>query len=123
MILWKDFILDDFVGPVLANIENEPAPKSCRRKRFGSPSVMEDAMGAKTETSEYVSIQETRQERWPARMVGFSSLDSASSGMEAGEGYRVSISWKRREGDRFQRVWKIILLIFAEKNEWFGRAV
>jgi hypothetical protein len=74
VIFWKDFIFDDVLGPVLApsifeSNDSETDLSSCRKERFGSPSVQEDAMGS-------VLIQETGQEQRPARMVGHSSLDS-----------------------------------------------
>jgi hypothetical protein len=82
VILWKDFILDDVVGPILdVDFDDEKEIlTSCRRKRIGSPSVMEDANGI---------IQETRQEQRPARMVGLSNLDSpAEPHMEVSLGDR-----------------------------------
>lgn len=85
MIFWKDFILDDTIGPVLSPElfqdigEERGTLKVCRRKRLGSPSVQEDAWGMKNEAIEVASIQETRQEQRPARMVGHSSLDSYSN--------------------------------------------
>ncbi len=86
MILWKDFVLDDQVGPLLRFTEDA---LECRRTRLGSPSVMDDAM---------VSIQETGQEQRPARMVGLPALDSQKSSMEAGVGDRVQVL--RRKGER-----------------------
>ena len=69
MIRWKDFVLDDVIGPSLILDFNE-----CRETRPGSAqSVMEDAKA---------HIQETRQEQRPARMVGLSSLDSSPFDME-----------------------------------------
>lgn len=81
MIHWQDFILDENIGPVLSPelFEGQPEPISCRRKRLGSPSIMDDARGTQTEAIDVASFQETRQEQRPARMVGLSSLDSARS--------------------------------------------
>lgn len=68
MIFWKDFILDDFCGPVL----------SFREGDVGSD-IMEDGSASS-------SYQETRREKEPARMVGQSVLDSKNSlCMEADE--------------------------------------
>ena len=83
-ILWKDFILDDFFGPSL-NFENE-SPHDRREARTGSPQHRQEDDGG-TQASQ--TIQETGQMQRPARMVGFSSLDSRSgrgdpTGMEAG---------------------------------------
>ena len=75
MIFWKDFVLDEVIGPVidpsLLDGVSDPVPTSCRRKRLGSPNVKDDVRG--------VSFQETGQEQRPARMVGLSSLDSESA--------------------------------------------
>ena len=90
MILWKDFILDDVIGPSLAFADEGEV---CRMLRFGGPGVMEDASGKKGVKT---PIQETGQVRQPARMVGYSSLDSAQTGMEAGRGYRATL---RRKGE------------------------
>jgi hypothetical protein len=95
VITWKDFILDDVVGPVMM----DPSPidsnetEVCRRTRLGSTIVMED------EESENSSIQETRQEQRPARMVGHSSLDSsASPHMEVSSSNRALTGlWPRGE--------------------------
>jgi hypothetical protein len=76
VIFWKDFLLDDVVGPVLALPEERLSTKSSREEvRLGSPNTRNGASG-KQETLD-VSIQETRQEQRPARMVGHSSHDSA----------------------------------------------
>ena len=76
MILWGDFILDDIMGPLLA-MPGEASSTSCRNeKRLGSPDTRNGASGKQNETLG-VSIQETRQEQRPARMVGHSSHDSA----------------------------------------------
>ncbi len=66
MILWKDFLLDDVCGPILVSCEGGG----------GSRSIMDDA-------NVEISIQETRQEHRPARMVGTSGLESTLMGMEA----------------------------------------
>lgn len=91
MIFWNDFLLDDVVGPYLV-FEDEDL--KCRKTPSGRPSVMEDAVGV-TETRECVSIQETRQEQRPARMVGLSSLESAQTGMDASRMGRIGL---RRRG-------------------------
>jgi hypothetical protein len=70
VITWKDFILDDVVGPIMNDAIFESSDLSCRvTSRLGSPIVMEDVTGA---------IQETGQEQRPARMVGLSHLDSCT---------------------------------------------
>ena len=74
MITWKDFILDDFLGPVLADIE------SCRE--WVSSGVEEGGRSSAEETGKN-SVQETRQGQQPARMVGGSSLKAVRIGMEA----------------------------------------
>lgn len=67
MILWKDFVMDDLMGPYLVCSEE-----------LGSRDIMEDV-------NEKQTIQEMRQEKAPARMVGSPGLDSnALSGMDAG---------------------------------------
>lgn len=75
MIFWKDFILDDEIGPYLWIGTSDPKN---RRSKTDCPGVMEDA------------IQETGQEKRPARMVGYSSLDFTKTGMEAGQGKFIS---------------------------------
>ena len=112
MIFWKDFILDDVVGPSLfigsedfvntsvknsvvsaaKNFSEEASHESCRGKRFGGSSDMEVASGAQ--------IQETRQEQKPARMVGFSGLESHKSarvGMDANLSDRTGQSRQEEE--------------------------
>jgi len=83
VIVWKDFILDDFFGPTLSlEFERQESQsgrsggttKSCEA-RLDNPGVMEDANG---------NIQETGQEKRPARMAGSLSLDSTQAGMDAG---------------------------------------
>ena len=89
MILWKDFVLDDFLGPVLLMPEEESQnTKVCREERLGSPIVMED---------EGMQIQETRQEQRLARMAGLTSLDLAQTGMEAGRSNRAQSTRQRGE--------------------------
>ena len=92
MILWKDFILDDVMGPTLVfafdeiaklNQEKQTESQKCRASRFGSLGVKDDADRV---------IQETRQEIEPARMVGLSGFESKSStaqtNTEVGQGNR-----------------------------------
>ncbi len=68
MILWKDFVLDDFIGPYLVCSDEEVTPRTHQ----------EDGNTAA------ILIQETRQEKAPARMVGSPSLDSNGRlGMDA----------------------------------------
>jgi hypothetical protein len=93
VIFWKDFILDDVVGPILADVgsKDDKDYKVCRRTRLGSPSVMEDARGN--------TIQETGQEQRPARMAGLSSLDSSTTAQthtDVSRGDRVDIQRHRR---------------------------
>ena len=107
MIFWKDFILDDKVGPLLVattsampiNVSRrrkQIAAQSCREMRFGSPSVMEDALGTNG-TLDGVSIQETRREQRPARMVGPGDLDFAQADMEVSRSNRTRILRQRGE--------------------------
>ncbi len=84
MIFWKDFILDDVLGPVLSpeifEQESEIGSTSCREERFGSPRKQPGLRpGSQEDAAMGVSalIQETGQEQRPARMVGHSSLDSS----------------------------------------------
>ena len=73
MILWMDFILDDKVGPVLS-IDSIGMGAS---DGADVVSVMEDGRSN--------HIQETGQERRPARMAGKSSSEFiAASRMDAG---------------------------------------
>ena len=93
MILWQDFILDDQFGPYIVTDDSTVVITSrdikCRKAVLGSPNVMEDVRG---------QIQETGQEKRPARMVGYSSLDSISqSGTDASLGDRVMSSRRRGE--------------------------
>lgn len=57
-------------------------------------SIMDDA-GKQKGPSEEGLIQETGQEVRPARMVGYSSLDSAKPSMEAGYDARAYLLWRR----------------------------
>ena len=89
MIIWKDFILDDVVGPILAmpeEMQRELTKGSRKEERLGRPDAMKGARGKKCEVERSsethvqvlsTTIQETRQEIQPARMVGSSSHDSA----------------------------------------------
>jgi hypothetical protein len=70
----------------------------CHKSSSGNVSIMEDANKA-TRSYESDLIQETGQEVRPARMVGYSSLDStARSSMEAGYDDRASCLWRGGEG-------------------------
>jgi hypothetical protein len=90
-IRWNDFILDEFLGPILSFEESSPVS----RAGIGASgnSVMEDAAGDSGQ------IQETRIGERPARMVGQPNLDSTqnplSSGMEADRGDRILSRWQR----------------------------
>jgi len=104
VILWKDFVLDDEAGPLLVSQETT-APMMvsrnhiCREKRFGSPSVKEDAIGTNgTLANNGVLIQETRREQRPARMVGLTDLEFAQAGKEASRSNRTVNSLQRGEG-------------------------
>ncbi|MEO5971230.1 MAG: hypothetical protein ABIQ95_14980 [Bdellovibrionia bacterium] len=69
---------------------------SCHKQVPGCLSIMEDASKQKR-SSEGGLIQETGQEVRPARMVGYSSLDSAKSSMDAGYDDRAYLLWRRGE--------------------------
>jgi hypothetical protein len=69
---------------------------SCYKQVPGCLSIMEDACKQKR-ASEGVLIQETGQEVRPARMVGYSSLISAKSSMEAGYDDHAYLLWRRGE--------------------------
>ena len=71
MITWMDFVLDDFLGPVL-NFEQD-GEQVCRAS--ASSEFMDDG---RTDT-----IQETRTGQQPARMVGESLLDPVRFGLDA----------------------------------------
>jgi hypothetical protein len=91
VILWNDFVLDPVFGPLLIGDGADGDGSAQRREqRLGSPSVMEDA---RTST-----IQETGQELRPARMVGYSSLESIAGGMDANPGNRA-VYRRQREGE------------------------
>jgi hypothetical protein len=74
MILWQDFIIDDFWGPTLQAASDSAGSdrpiQVCRRKRQleRTTCIEEDAQGA--------LIQETGLGHLPARMVGGPCLDS-----------------------------------------------
>ena len=87
MIFWKDFILDDIVGPILAMPEERPTTSGRDETRFGSPDTRNGASGNNTVLS--TDIQETRQEQRPARMVGHSSHDSAQVDRKSAESNRT----------------------------------
>ncbi len=88
MILWKDFVLDDEIGPVLLFREIEQLAGS-REKEGAVLRVMEDARKH--------LIQETRQGQQPARMVGISGLEGVRESMEADKASLTS-SQRRRRG-------------------------
>ena len=89
MIRWKDFVLDSDFGAQL-DVEFEGVIQVNRGRRIGGPSVKDDASRIK--------IQETRQERLPARMVGSSSLDDEIlASTDAGRDHRLELSRKRGE--------------------------
>ncbi len=77
MIFWKDFILDDVLGPHLVLPDEDRIRNTLG---MGAQSIMEDAI-VKSE-----DIRETGQEQQPARMAGLPSLDSNRSSMEADRG-------------------------------------
>lgn len=66
-IFWKDFVLDDVFGPLLAFPETSA---SCRTEAQAGCTDTQEGIRAK--------IQETRTEQRPARMVGLSDLDSSA---------------------------------------------
>ena len=74
MIYWNDFIFDEILGPILAMPEERPQGNRIT-VRSGDTDARNGASGNKQVLS--ISIQETRQEQRPARMVGLSSHDSA----------------------------------------------
>ena len=82
MIFWKDFIIDDFMGPLL-NVDGLKSSEMSLEVRVvdGCDSVIKE--------DEYASrkhIQETRRENEPARMVGQTGLDKKRSlCMDAGD--------------------------------------
>ncbi|OFZ20154.1 MAG: hypothetical protein A2X94_09620 [Bdellovibrionales bacterium GWB1_55_8] len=68
-------------------ITHAEACDEIRERCSGGPNVMEDE-----------GIQETRQEQRPARMVGYTALEFAQTGMEAGRGCSNTESRRRGEG-------------------------
>ncbi|MGK5082218.1 hypothetical protein WDW37_02850 [Bdellovibrionota bacterium FG-1] len=74
MIFWMDFALDDVAGPLLVFPEDRERVGR-NETRLGSPDARNGASGNNGVQS--TSIQETRHEQRPARMVGSSSHDSA----------------------------------------------
>jgi hypothetical protein len=84
VIRWKDFILDDIVGPILA-LPEEMAAKDERPATNGRDDIGLSQFGSSLDTrngavgtnTAQADIQETRQEQQPARMAGLSSHDSA----------------------------------------------
>lgn len=106
MIYWKDFELNTTFGPLLVldkkDKKDNKEDRKNRETRIGSPhsSVMEDAQSGYTWASHDALIQETGQKQRPARMVGLSSLDSATPRMDAGRDveHRVQVSRRRGEG-------------------------
>ena len=96
MIVWMDFVLDDFFGPSLKTGGNE----FCRTMRLGRPVIMEDEKrsGNTAGHVETSTIQETGQVNRPARMVGSHSLDlNAQTGKEAGTGVQGAIEQRQKE--------------------------
>jgi hypothetical protein len=65
VIRWNDFVFDEVLGFVL---DIEGSPNEFRAERTGGSSGEDAATTG--------PIQETRDEQRPARMVGFSDLDS-----------------------------------------------
>ncbi len=82
MIYWQDFLIDFTTGPIL-RLEETQGEEGLRRVRTqrnnptGKPEIKED--------NSVSLIQETGQEKRPARMVGSSSLDfkTRPCGMDA----------------------------------------
>ena len=72
-----------------------------RKTELRFPVIMEDVRAAVNLDAPRGAlgwtIQETRQDQRPARMVGFSSLDLAQSGMEASQDSQLPV---RRRGGR-----------------------
>ena len=96
MIFWKDFLLDDIVGPILAMPDDPHA--SCREaKRLGGPDTRNGASGANGVLD--TSIQETRQEQRPARMVGHSSHDSAQVDRKSAGSTRAQLNTRPVGGE------------------------
>jgi hypothetical protein len=89
VILWKDFILDDFIGPsliedtattVVVSIGGAQAQSRSERSSQ-SRRIMDEAVATKVagKDSTQVQLQETGQDPLPARMVGVVSTDSSRS--------------------------------------------
>ncbi|MEK6704686.1 MAG: hypothetical protein AABZ06_02765 [Bdellovibrionota bacterium] len=96
MIYWKDFILDDFIGPTLVVDLKQPQHKKRNRGApLANQSIMEDA-AEQIEATRCASVQETRQSQRPARMVGISDLAFTQTGMDASRDSRARS--KRRMG-------------------------
>jgi hypothetical protein len=76
VIYWKDFVLDDVLGPIFVMPESStPRPEiydQSYRTEATEPGRTDTEDGARAQ------IQETRTEQRPARMVGLSDLDSSA---------------------------------------------
>lgn len=97
MIYWQDFLIDFNTGPILSAAEREMkgglrVAKATRNNPTGKPEIKED--------NSVSLIQETRQEKRPARMVGSSSLDLQNKpcGMDAAGACRVTFFHKQEQG-------------------------
>lgn len=92
MILWKDFLIDDEIGPTLMDPQTCRQTRECLAARPRATSVMEDANRGATIDG---VVQETGQEKRPARMAGLiQSSDKTTSavsrtGMDAGRELEV----------------------------------
>jgi hypothetical protein len=101
VITWKDFVLDDIVGPVLMLPEealkaDRPATDGrVEGTRLGSPEARNGASGNNSAKAE---IQETRPEQRPARMVGSSSHDSAQVDRKSAGSDRANNPMRPRGG-------------------------
>jgi hypothetical protein len=91
MIVWKDFIFDEVLGPLLECPQLEPGSRSFDDRT----SVMEDA-----EIANVDNVQEARREQRPARMVGTVSLDSNLTGREACRTESIEIPVSVLDGER-----------------------
>jgi len=94
VITWNDFILDDFLGPVL-KLENRPDISSGTRKSFteetrGSTEHQEDVDSTKKN-------QETERMQRLARMVGHTS-SAVESHMEVGTNGSQKVSSVIKKG-------------------------
>jgi len=112
VICWKDFILDNDIGPCLElfgkikcevkknkAIQKEIKIKVCDTQSPDkqNPSVMEDAgVCNNAKTQESVKIQETRRIQRPARKAGHTELESVNPGKDAKGGSRENVP---RRGD------------------------